>query len=240
MLVGLWNSVNRLYFSFLQKRLEEKYSLQKNRGTILMFHEVYNCHCGPRKPQTATSENNFRRLVNHIGVEHFRKPIHSYDDLFCFQAGDYAITFDDVHKSVITNAIPILRECSIPYVLFVAVEFIDKEGYISTTDLEQLKSDPLCTIGSHAVHHRKYRFYPKEFYKEIKESASKLNARMFAFPYGSLYAVSRQNIEVLRNSNLYSCSFSTISSYLTDENILERWMIPRISINDKVVDTICS
>ena len=204
-----------------------------------MFHEVYDCHCVPRKPQTATSASNFRRLINSIGVDHFRKPIRSYDDLLCFQAGDYAITFDDVHKSVISNAIPFLREYSIPYVLFVTVEFIDKEGYISATDLEQLKSDPLCTIGSHAVHHRKFRFYNKEFFTEIRDSASILNAKLFAFPYGSLYAVSRKNIEDLRKSDIYSCSFSTISSYLTDENILDRWMIPRRSINDQVVDTIC-
>lgn len=226
--------LNRYYYSFLQKRLERRYSEQNSRGAILMLHEVYRDQDMPRKPSTAVSESNFLKLIEYIGVDNLQKSVHSYDDLFHLNENEYVLTFDDVHRSALLNAVPHLRERAIPYILFVSVELIDREFYITSDDLEELKHDSLCTIGSHAIHHRKFRYYEKDFPNELKESAAGLNAAMFAYPYGSLYAVSNRNIEDIKNSGIYSCAFSTISASLTDENLKNRWMIPRISVSDDV------
>lgn len=229
------DQINRYYYSLKQKILEKKYSKQKSTGTILMFHEVYRDGEIPRKPHTATSYSNFVRLINNYGAERFHKQVKSYDDILSMCEDDYIVTFDDVHRNAVVNAIPYLRQYSIPYILFVSLEFIDREFYITTKDLKELAMDPLCTIGSHAVHHRKFSNYPDGFIEELKTSANELHASLFAYPYGSLYAVSKSNIEDVKNCGCYSCAFSTISAHLTKENLKHRWMIPRINVNDQYV-----
>lgn len=226
----------RLCFSLYQKVIEKLYSCQKKRGTILMFHDVYLDNEVPKKPNVAISTSNFIRLIDIIGENNLQKKVSCYRDLFLLGENDVIITFDDVLKSVIDNALPILREKKIPYIVFIATEFIGKQGYISSEDIDLLKKDPLCVIGSHSVQHKKYRFFPDELVKDAKISSAFLEASLFAYPYGSLFAVSMQNIKEIESSGVFSCAFSTISAPLTRLSVKKRWMLPRINVNDDYVN----
>ena len=222
-------------FSLYQKIIELLYSRQKKYGTILMFHDVYRDNVHPKKPNVAISVSNFIKLLDVIGESNLKKKIYCYDDLFFLKKNDVLITFDDVLSSVLENALPILRERKIPYIIFVSNEFIGQDGYISANDVKSLKKDPLCVIGSHSLRHRKYRFSPAKLLPEAILSSTYLGASLFAYPYGSIFAVSKKNTKDIESSGAFSCAFSTISAPLTKNSRAKRWMLPRINVNDEYV-----
>ncbi len=66
------------------------------------------------------------------------------------------VTADDNYQGVYDVALPIFREFSIPYAIFVHTGFVgNKSGRPKMTwdTLKELVKDPLCTIGSHTVTH---------------------------------------------------------------------------------------
>ena len=63
------------------------------------------------------------------------------------------ITFDDGLKDVYTVAYPELKKRQIPFTIFVIVDYLDTEGYITTEELIELSKDPLVSIGAHGMTH---------------------------------------------------------------------------------------
>lgn len=115
-----------------------------------------------------------------------------------------AVTFDDGFRSVVENALPVMREREIPATIFIPAGFIGKKpGWVSDShdlDMEdeilnetQLRglADNLVKVGSHSVmHERLTHIDPKEANKELVESKKILenilgkSVDLFAFPYG--------------------------------------------------------
>jgi peptidoglycan/xylan/chitin deacetylase (PgdA/CDA1 family) len=123
-----------------------------------------------------------------------------------------AVTFDDAYRSVLENAVPILRERQIPFTLFVPTNCLGKSPewvkderhpYARETVLtpEELKSVRRigAVIGSHGVSHRALtKLSGAEASAELSESRAVLQkivgstVDLFALPYGA------SNSEVLR------------------------------------------
>ena len=51
-----------------------------------------------------------------------------------------------------------------------------------------------------------------------------------AFPYGSVYAVSKREIKYAQEAG-YKLAFSSLKGYLSNEAFHERWFLPRINVN---------
>lgn len=123
------------------------------KGTVLMLHNVVSGNgCGGGQP----FDLQVVRFVNLVDRLEFKNVVRLEDwqkqkDYF------YALTFDDVAESFYLNAYPILKKNGLPFTLFVNLSLIGKPGYINKEQLNVLASDPLCTIGSHGVHHEYYR-----------------------------------------------------------------------------------
>ena len=72
-----------------------------------------------------------------------------------------AITFDDGYHDFLANALPILKEENIPATVFVLGENPDRAQLendiplLSPEDVRALSSEPLVSVGSHALTHRK-------------------------------------------------------------------------------------
>ncbi len=149
------------------------------------------------------------------------------------------ITFDDVFKSVIENALPVLTEKRIPFTVFISECFIDKDGYLSSDDILILRENGLCTIGFHGRSHDKLR--------EVNTVDELLNAvdpsnfekmyntqcKYFAYPYGSEYTCPPRVRNVLASTD-YAAAFGTVMSG-ANMNLIKRniYYIPRININNK-------
>lgn len=219
-----------------QKRTERRYRKQHSCGAVWMLHDVYEDGMKPEEAFIATSKKNFISLLD--AIDGRVRPLHRYQDILNMERGDVVLTFDDIFQSAYQNAIPVLRQRKIPYVAFIATGLVGKSGYVTKEQLEDLAADPLCTIGAHSVTHQMYRFAPGAFPEEAKTSGRALEAELFAFPYGSIYACSRRNRRDLERCGLFSCGFSTLNCDLTKDNRKDRFFLPRRNVNDRFAEGI--
>ena len=110
-----------------------------------------------------------------------------------------AITFDDGYKSVLENAVPLLRKYHFPYTIFVNTDLIGhSRDFMSWKQLHQLNKEG-ATIANHTTaHSHLVRQRPEEGYyqwsqrieNEITQAEAEINKQMgespglLAYPYG--------------------------------------------------------
>ena len=226
-------NVFRYPFSLWQKLLESR--LRRGEGgAVLMFHDVYPDGETPREPGIAISAKNFATLLDALPEQGSVVPLRDYGDVLNMEEGSAAVTFDDMYRSAYLHAVPALRARRIPYTVFVATGLVGQSGYITEQDLADLETDPLCALGAHSVTHQMFRSCPETLRKEAEESAQRLGAGLFAYPYGSVWACSRRNRRDIEESGLFSCAFSTLNAPLTEKAKKLRWFLPRVNVNDAV------
>lgn len=144
------------------------------------------------------------------------------------------ITFDDANEDMFLNAYPILKLLKIPFIVYVTIDFINKEGFINDEQLEILNNEPLCTIGSHTISHPMLR-YSKNAFNEISQSKQILEQKLgkpvlhFAYPYGKFSAVSIKNMRMVKKAG-YKSAMGTIESKLTTCFRKCIWYLPRVVI----------
>lgn len=102
-----------------------------------------------------------------------------------------AITFDDGYRDNLTVALPILEKYGLPLTLFVVAGFVDRDGYLSATELREMSQHPSVTIGSHGLGHRHFtRLTKEEAQFELMQSRRVLEdiiaapVDLLAWPYG--------------------------------------------------------
>lgn len=115
-----------------------------------------------------------------------------------------AVTFDDGHRSVLDNAVPVLRRFSIPCAIFFIADWFGQSApwaglqgydpedtYLTKQDLAQLPTD-MVVVGSHtATHPRLPQISASDWIPELAGSRNclaQLTGRpvdLFAFPYGA-------------------------------------------------------
>lgn len=232
----------RFYIDLLNdKRIRRRYarhSIASGRGSvILMYHHVAEICPEGVSTSCYSSISDFKNLLVELGKS---KLFVSLSDL-CHELrmgivpqDKVVITFDDVPDNVYVNAIPILREFSIPYTLYIATGLIGKRGFLSKEQIVELSRDPLCTIGSHTVSHcmlkRKDVNWEYEFSesKKILERLIGKPVEHFAYPYGTPFAISKKVIDNLKTSGLYTSATCTIPAYLNDYSSRNMFSLPRI------------
>lgn len=149
-----------------------------------------------------------------------------------------SLTFDDGFAYLFDFLGEYLIEKNIPFAVFATVNFLNKPMYLTNEQLGQLSNNKLCTIGSHSISHPILRKLSDGMSRDefihsktiLKEILSK-EVDYFAFPYGSVYAVSNREINYAKESG-YKLAFSSINSYLSRQSFKERWFLPRINVNE--------
>jgi peptidoglycan/xylan/chitin deacetylase (PgdA/CDA1 family) len=116
------------------------------------------------------------------------------------------VTFDDGFRSVVDNAMPVLRRHGVPATLFVPTGFLGQhpawgkyahadapeECVLSESELRALRDDDLLEIGSHTVHHVSLAAVPDDVARsELVDSKRRLETvlerevPLFSFPHGA-------------------------------------------------------
>lgn len=217
----------------------------QNGSVVYLFHDIVHDKSAV-KSQFSLSEESFELFLNHqiksgkrpFTFEELKNSIVSRANI----KNRFIISFDDANESVILKAYPILRKLNIPFIIFITVELIGKESFLSESQIKQLLKDPLCTLGSHGCHHKMFRYLSKdEVRKELIESKAILERRFsvpidcFAFPYGRIVECSSQNITQVKDLSTYLFSFSAISGNLKLSWITGNYFLPRINVDEKLV-----
>ncbi len=227
----LSRGIAKLKQNYLTWRMKRK----KGDMYILMLHEVTTESENPLYESVSITKSNFEALITSI----FENKIEfdSVTNLYKDKGKRVIITFDDIFENAYRNAFPLLNERKIPYTVFITTEYVDKEGFITTEQLNELKENPLCTIGFHANRHLLMRELNNQ---EIKENVNSqyfedkfgIKCEYFAFPYGSVYACPKRAIELAKGK--YLAVFSTINSTVSAEQLdKSNSFIPRLCVNDK-------
>ena len=219
--------LKRLYYIILQRLFVFQNKNKPCQGKVYMFHNVSD-----EGDTYSITKEHFEEFLDYLCEN---KKIVDVDTLIKEKDPDnVVITFDDVYQSVYENAYPLLRERDLPFYLFVSNEYLNKENYLSSEMLFQILSDSNAILGSHNYRHELSRFVDlKEVEEGLIRSKKELeeefvqDIRDLAFPYGSMYACSQENIDAA--SKLFDHVFMTYAILYNEEygNI-----IPRINMND--------
>ena len=199
-----------------------------------MLHEVYADGETPKEMGLAISQEHFTQLLTK-----YRPRFRPVSQLT--EPGSIVLTFDDIFASAYQNAVPFLRERQIPYTVFIAPKLLDQPGFLTSGQLNDLASDPLCTIGAHSMSHCLMRpLSEQDTFAELAGSKQWLEdfcgreVACFAFPYGSVYACSRANIRQVERAG-FRCGFSTLNRSVLADDLAQPWFLPRININDDFI-----
>ena len=198
------------------------------QGKVYMFHDVSS-----KSDTYSISADSFSQLLDYLDST---KNIVTVEELVNNPHKDNVVlTFDDAYGSVYHNAYPILKQNRVPYYVFICVDYLNKEKYLSLEMLKQMLSDSNCIIGSHNMKHDMARFKDLKQLdddllksKQVLENLSGSKINSFAFPYGSMYACSDEDIEYAKKH--YDYVFMTYGvAYNKDYGNI----IPRININSE-------
>ena len=228
--------VKKINYGELQEKLTELFSKGKKYGRTLMFHEVGVAREGYAEYTISTS--NFEKLI--VGILHNDGKC---DEVATIRNGNersYYLTFDDGYESVYTNAFPILKKYNIPFCVFLSTSLLDLDGYMSYVQVEEMIKSGLCTVGGHTVSHKMLRYENKgdvkrEIYENLLELQNKLKVEIeyFAYPYGSIYAVSLDNVLAVKRAKI-KYAFSTLQCDIGFWGIKTKYFIPRWNVNDRL------
>ena len=218
----------RYAYSAIQKIIEFRW--KKHTGAkVLMFHHISDDENSWEDESISISKTGFRACIERLEEQKYQ--FITIDGLGeSLNEKMVCITFDDIFASAYENAIPYLREKKIPYCVFVSDCYLDQDGFITSEQFEELAKDPLCTIGFHTKNHLMMRQISKEKIQKEMECGKEMN--FFAFPYGSVYALTSFSIKEAKQRFQYV--FSTISAECSEE-----WkkhygnFFPRINVCEK-------
>jgi peptidoglycan/xylan/chitin deacetylase (PgdA/CDA1 family) len=117
---------------------------------VLMYHGVGDEPAAHAELRYTVSEPTFRAHLDTLAA----RPVVSLERLLYGRAPDGAVvlSFDDGERSVATRVAPLLRERSLPAVLFVTTGWIGEPGYCDERDLRQL-AEAGWELGAHGVTH---------------------------------------------------------------------------------------
>lgn len=232
----------RYLYSGIQKTIER---LGRSRtGTkVLMFHQVNNDEREWTDASICVSRDRFESFIERLlKCEYHFVPVCELEKNI-INSRNVIVTFDDVFQDSIRNAVPYLVEKQIPFCVFISDCCVGKKGYVTLEEIEMLKQEPLCTIGYHTKNHLLMRSL------DIEKTQLEINSKdferehdiaiqYFAYPYGSLFACSKQNRNVLKSSN-YKLAFSTFSLECTYHWLRKRpYFLPRINVNESNIENI--
>lgn len=151
---------------------------------VLTFHDI-----GETSNAFTVKQQEFEAHIKYLVKEGYTFLVPGDLDLFLsnkkkFPKKSVMITFDDACKGVYTYAYPVLKKYRVRVTLFVICMFLEREGFVTFADLDEMVSSGLFFIGSHTYDSHYAYYYPKEkkhlpaTIRQVGESKSDYEKRM--------------------------------------------------------------
>jgi len=122
---------------------------------ILAYHYL---DAAPGKRSLSVSLPTFEKQLQFLvrrqfQVVHFADLVKSLRGEKKLPSKAVVITFDDGEKTFYSKAYPLLMKYRLPATVFVASDWVGREGFVSWEELRSMSSE-FVTVGSHTVTHR--------------------------------------------------------------------------------------
>ena len=214
---------------FVEQRLYRQY-----RAMIVMFHHVSDEALDDVISSCKCKISDFEKIVDFI-----KEDAVSLDDMLLqmhqgdYKGRHYVVTFDDVPEDFYHNAYPRLVAANIPFTLYVTYDYIGLNGYLSHEQLCEIANSPLATIGAHTMSHPMLCGEGVDLKEEVNTSRDKLavmlnrEIRHFAYPYGSMLAVSKRVVDFVKRAD-FDSAVVTLPGYLNPFTTRSLYRLPRV------------
>jgi len=225
------NKIQKVHVLFWSNVVHLMYgcgNIHKNDNVVYMFHNV-----------SSDVTNPYLYNSNYMSFEKFiknemtiRKPINLNRSLDNDVKKAFAVTFDDGYDGVYNYAYPILNRYNIPFTIFVTVEYLDKQNYLTSEQMLEMLKNCNCSVQCHTDSHPKLRDC-KDLYNEVIVSKKQLEKKIgktitaFAYPYGSVSACDLKSIHYVKKAG-YMMAFSSIDGSLNFVSKKFKHFLPRI------------
>ena len=170
-----------------------------NSDVVLYFHSV-----GAGERGGSISVDSFVEIIEHVSRTY---EIAALDTVVGTTSRDkrVALTFDDARDDFYHNAFPILEKRCLPASLFVTVDWVGRDGYMSKGQIAKV-IEGRTTIGNHTMTHPHLDEIDRESDRrtEIIEAKQELEAlfdidiQQFSYPYGDY---DTQAVKTVRRSH---------------------------------------
>ncbi len=169
-------------------------SADKNAAVIFAYHRIGE----DQYPETNIRREQFEAHIKEL-VSGAYNVLPLPEVIAALRNGDtlpprtVALTFDGGHKSILDNAVPLLKKNDLPFTLFISTDHIDRQSaqYMSWSGLKSLQRHKLATIGLHpASYIRLYNKDDGEMARQLNKARTKFREKLekepdlFAYPFG--------------------------------------------------------
>lgn len=175
--------------------------------SVLVYHTIDEVKGQPICPEMISPER-FEQQLQWLSRCHRVTPL---IETLSSKRNSVALTFDDGYRDNLTAALPLLEKYSMPATIFMVAGFVDRDGYLSESELREISKHPLVTIGSHGLWHRNFNELSEtEARFELTESRRALEnitgqpITLLAWPYGECSS----HLEQLSGECGYAASWS--------------------------------
>jgi len=122
---------------------------------VLMYHSVDE---KAQETKLSVSPANFERQMKFLSEREYnvvtlQELVETIEKGRGFPARTVAITFDDGYENNYTCAFPVIRKYNIPVTIFVIMDKVGREGYLSWRQIREMTESGLVSIGSHTFNH---------------------------------------------------------------------------------------
>lgn len=129
--------------------------MSKGRVVFLMYHELESpgrplCHEEPGYVRYVVRHSDFQSQMGLLQRGGWRG-VSVGDAISSFAEKTVAITFDDGSETDLLYAAPVLRELNFGATFYITTGFLEKPGYLSHAQLQELSRD--FEIGCHSMTH---------------------------------------------------------------------------------------
>lgn len=212
---------------FVFRKLNCTRLLKKGNFRILLYHSIDNSDLEKDKMGLAVPVKTFYNHMKYLKENEFfvmdlPELVGRITDELLIPEKSVAITFDDGFKSVLTNALPILKEFGFTATLFVNIYFLERRlpeslywhdwQTLNWKEI-QLLHEAGMTVGSHAFTHKiLIKMSNGELKKEIMESKELIEKNIgdkifaFSYPHGAF----NKKVKKVLKENKFCCACTSI------------------------------
>lgn len=161
---------------------------------IFMYHHIKDVPSGDKMPGLFMPKDIFRSQIQELKKMGY-EAIFMKDYVYTLKNNPnkkYVITIDDGYDDNYYNAFEVLKTENVKATIYIIVNAIDKPGYLTKTQIEEMKNSGLVEFASHTMNHidlkkadDKKRNYEILESKIILEKILGEKVYSFAYPYGS-------------------------------------------------------
>lgn len=207
-----------------------------------MFHHITDEEI-EASPSCICNTHKFSTILEYLGqkkisVVSFDEAIENIKKRKLY--GYAVLTFDDGLEDTYKIAYPLLKKFNYPFTIYITLNYLNRDGYISVDQLNILSKEPLCSIGAHTLSHPVLKT-AENATEEIVKSKHDLEIIIgkevvhFAYPYGGITTFSKSNIDDLKKAG-YKSAVSSVGTKLNCFSTLNEFSLPRINGSLFMVD----